>query len=72
MKKKHFIYLSLIFTFLLGTHNGYVTLWENGKPMWVTPCPVSMLPSADQAALKDGIVINSMDDLNRLLEDYLS
>lgn len=72
IKKRSLAYLSLIFAFLLGTYKGYVTLWEDGEPIWMTQCPVDMLPPADQSALNAGIVIKSTEELNRLLEDYLS
>jgi hypothetical protein len=72
MKKRSLVYLSLIFAFLLGTYRGYVAIWEDGEPVWITQRPVEMLPPADQAALNTGIVVKSTAELNQLLEDYLS
>ena len=68
------IYLSLILSFLLGVHEGKLALWrENAvQPEMVFPCPVEMLPEADRQALRNGIRIDSREDLARLLEDYLS
>ena len=68
------IYLTLIFTFLLGTHEGFVALWRDDAsiPAEVFPYRAERLPPADQQALKRGIRIRSEEELDRLLEDYLS
>lgn len=68
------IYLTLIFTFLLGTHEGFVALWRDDAPIpaEVFPYRAESLPPADQQALKRGIRIRSEEELDRLLEDYLS
>lgn len=68
------IYLTLIFTFLLGTHEGFVALWRDNVPIPVEVFPyrTESLPPADQQALKKGIRIRSEEELDRLLEDYLS
>lgn len=68
------IYLALIFTFLLGTHEGFVALWRHGdqRPAVVFPYRAANLPPADQQALEKGIRIETEAELARLLEDYLS
>ena len=68
------IYLTLIFSFLIGSHEGFVALWADPdeKPTCIFPYSVSSLPLADQQRLKNGIRLDSEEDLNRLLEDYLS
>lgn len=68
------IYLTLIFAFILGSHEGFVALWRSpgGEPDQVFPYSVSSLPRADQQRLEKGIVIESREELMRLLEDYLS
>lgn len=74
LKGIRYLYFTLIFGFLLGISDGYVALWEDGnpKPAEVFPYPAKLLPIADQQALQNGIHIDSADELNRLLEDYLS
>lgn len=72
--KRGCMYLTLLFAFLLGTHEGFVALWEEGRPdpVKVFPYTVRSLPYADQAMLEKGIPIASREQLNYLLEDYLS
>ena len=67
-------YLTLIFTFLLGCHEGFVALWKPPaeEPAAVFPYAVTSLPQADQQRLKKGIEIPNSDALMALLEDYLS
>ena len=74
MKRFQCIYFVLFFGFLLGLHNGYITLWNDGseEPLEVFPYHVQMLPQADQESLKNGIQIATEHDLQKLLEDYLS
>ncbi len=72
---KHFhIYLSLIFTFLLGIHEGNVALWLEParEPAVVFPYRATLLPERDRTALEKGIRIENKADLQQLLEDYLS
>lgn len=63
-----------LFGFLLGVHNGRLALWKNEdpEPYRVYPCPVCVLPRQEQEALRKGIHIDNMDDLNRFLENFLS
>lgn len=70
----HIIYCMVLTAFILGSKNGYVALWkgEDPKPVKVFPYPISALPLQDQQALKNGIRLDSIDDLYALLEDYLS
>lgn len=64
----------LMAIYLLGVHEGKIALWKDNdpEPIKVFPFRVSMLPKAEQERLKNGIPIESMDDLNRLAEAYLS
>lgn len=67
-------YLTLFFTFLLGSYNGYVAPWKTGdsQPVQVFPYSVQSLPPADQIRLETGIPITSSEQLQMLLQDYLS
>lgn len=74
MVRKAYRYLALIFTFLIGSYNGYVALWVDGstQPAKVFPYSVQSLPPADQLRLQKGIEISSLEQLQMLLQDYLS
>ena len=68
------ICLLLLWGFLLGSHNGYIALWEDGRaePRQIFPYRVDSLPVADQQALEKGIRLRDAGSLRQLLEDYLS
>ena len=64
----------LIFSFLLGISDGYISLWidDQPKPVYVSSYKAENLPVADQQALEKGIHVHSKEELIRLMEDYLS
>ncbi len=68
------IYLALIFTFLIGVHDGFIALWTPPEkaPAVVFPYAVTSLPPQDQQRVKEGIHIENEEELRLLLEDYLS
>jgi hypothetical protein len=72
--KRGCLYLTLILSFLLGTHEGFIALFQQGskKPLKVYPYAVTSLPPADQKLLHRGIPITSREQLQHFLEDYLS
>ena len=74
MKGVRFFYIALICAYLLGNYNGYVALWQgtNAQPLKVFPYRIEMLPDADQQKLSRGIAVSDAQELNQLLEDYLS
>jgi len=59
---------------LIGVHNGRIALWNEGndKPFKVFPYRASMLPDEQEQMLKNGIRVESMEELQRLVEAYLS
>ena len=67
-------YLALIFTFLLGCHEGFVALWKipDPEPVYVFPYSITSLPPGDRDKLEQGIPVRTRQELSRLLEDYLS
>ena len=71
---KRFITVSLLFTFLLGSHKGYLALWKEDRPepYQIFPVKIDSLPEADQEALSKGIPARSDLELAGLLEDFLS
>lgn len=64
----------LVFSYLLGVSDGYISLWvdDQPKPAYVSSYRAENLPAADQQALEKGIRIQSKEELIRLMEDYLS
>jgi len=69
-----YVYLTLVFAFLLGSHEGFLALWTDGdkEPAEVFPYSVASLPPADQQRLEQGISISSRQELLAILEDFLS
>ena len=74
MRRLHNIYCILCLGYLLGVYRGQIALWKepDPKPIRVFPYSVSMLPKQDQRALENGIRADSIIELTRRLEDYLS
>lgn len=77
MKKRvlsTFICSALLMSFLLGSYNGRLALWkdEDPTPCKVFPCPIVVLPGAVQEQLRNGIRLETIEDVNRLLENFLS
>ena len=74
MMKHHLLSAIVLLSLFLGVKDGYLALLRNdtSKPVAVYPMRACMLPKQDQLALSEGIPIHSTDQLNRLLEDYLS
>lgn len=72
--RRNLFTLSLMLYLVLGCWKGYVALFEGGstEPKRIFPYPVSSLPSEDQAALEEGIIIRNDSQLQQALEDYLS
>lgn len=66
--------LFLLLGFLLGIHDGRIALWKDGQaePWKIFPYPASALPAQTQQELSRGIRVDSMEDLDRLLENFLS
>ena len=64
----------LLLSLTLGCFRGYLALFDKGasEPKQIFPCQVSSLPDADRQALEKGIPVRSQEELNRLLEDFLS
>jgi uncharacterized membrane protein len=59
--------------FLLGIHEGKVTLWRDGNkhPEKVFDIRADSLPPADRLQLRRGIRVESRESLWLLLENYL-
>ena len=71
---RQFLPAVLVLGFLLGIHEGYIALWEDGKtePVEIYPYRAQYLPEADQRALERGIRPRDGGQLQQLLEDFLS
>ena len=74
MKRLHSIYCILCLGYLLGVYRGQIALWKepDPKPIHIFPYSVSMLPQEDREALEKGIQADTITELTRRLEDYLS
>ena len=74
MRKLHNIYCILCLGYLLGVYKGHIALWKepDPTPIRVFPYSVSMLPQEDQRILEKGIRADTVIELTRHLEDYLS
>lgn len=74
MRRLHNIYCILCLGYLLGVYKGQIALWKepDPKPIHVFPYSVSMFPKEDQKTLEKGIRADSIIELTRHLEDYLS
>lgn len=74
MRKLHNIYCILCLGYLLGVYRGQIALWKDHDPtpMRIFPYSVSMLPEEYQTALERGVQADTIFELTRQLEDYLS
>ena len=64
----------LLAGFLLGLHDGRLTLWREGTvhPEQIYDIRADSLPPADQIKLRRGIRVESRQELWEILENYLS
>ena len=64
----------LLAGFLLGLHDGRLTLWREGTvhPEQIYDIRADSLPPADQIKLRRGIRVESREELWEILENYLS
>ena len=64
--------------YIIGEQNGYIAIFnidENGESILYksfTDYPLSLLPDMDQEKLKEGIVVNSEEELSEILENFIS
>ena len=74
MRRLHNIYCILCLGYLLGVYRGHIALWKepDPAPIRVFPYSVSMLPQEYRATLEKGIQADTITQLTRQLEDYLS
>ena len=73
---KHFkaaLSLTLVCGFLLGIHEGRLTLWRDGedRPEQIYDIRADSLPPADRLQLRRGIRAQSREEVWQLLENYL-
>jgi len=68
------MYCVTLLTFLLSVYKGKIALWKKGEahPVKVFPYSASMLPEKDRALLEKGIEFQSLEELTKFAEDYLS
>ena len=65
--------MALAMGFLLGIHEGKLTLWREGQshPEQIYDIRADSLPPADQLRLRRGIRVEDRQQLWLLLENYL-
>lgn len=58
--------------YLVKEYKGHIGVYRNGEktPFREYPTDVAVLPQADQAALKQGKALHSMEEVEKLVEDY--
>lgn len=68
------LYCITALTFLLGIYKGKIALWKKGEaePIKVFPYSASLLPKKDRAILEKGLEFESLEQLTKFAEDYLS
>lgn len=60
-------------TYTLKDYNGQIALFKNNdeKPTEIYNIFINSLPKADIENIKNGITVETKEELNKLLEDYL-
>ena len=73
-KMAQFLATAILASILVGVHNGKIALCraDDPEPLKVFPYRASMLPDEQEKMVKKGIRVESMEQLQRLLENYLS
>lgn len=71
---KRLLSMLLVFGFLLGIRNGRLALWRDGEPHpeQIYDIRADTLPPADRLRLRQGIRLESREEVWELLENYLS
>lgn len=75
MKKKlTILYCITALSFLLGVYKGKIALWKKGEaePVKVFPYSAALLPAKDRQLLEKGLEFDSLEELTKFAEDYLS
>ena len=74
MKRYRLLTAIILLGFILGVHKGNVALWREGskEPIKVFPYRASLLPEEDQKRLEQGVHVESISQLRKLIEDYFS
>ncbi|MBE6950297.1 MAG: hypothetical protein E7451_03055 [Ruminococcaceae bacterium] len=70
---KRLLSTALLMGFLLGIHEGRLTLWRDGQahPEQVYDIRADTLPPADRILLRRGIRAETREELWQILENYL-
>ena len=71
---KRLLSMLLAFGFLLGIRNGRLALWRDGEPHpeQIYDIRADTLPPADRLRLRQGIRVQTREEVWLLLENYLS
>ena len=73
-KLKRGMMTAMLLSLILGSWKGYIAIFDQGEtePRQIFPNTVASLPPADQEALNQGIPVRTEQQMQQLLEDYLS
>ena len=73
-RSKRLLSMLLAFGFLLGIRNGRLALWrdDDPHPEQIYDIRADTLPPADRLRLRQGIRLESREEVWLLLENYLS
>ena len=74
IKSKRLLTMLLACGFLLGVRNGKLALWRDGEshPEQIYDIRADTLPPADRLRLRQGIRLETREEVWLLLENYLS
>ncbi len=72
-KQRKFMSFLILTGFMLGIKDGYIALWkgEDPQPCRIFSVKAQTLPLSDQLRLRQGIRIESPEQLLALAEDFL-
>ena len=71
-KVKRGMMTAMLLSLILGSWKGYIFNQGEAEPRQIFPNTVASLPPADQEALNQGIPVRTEQQMQQLLEDYLS
>lgn len=65
---------SATYVYTLGEYNGFLAVFEadDKTPVTIYDTPVNILPDSDREMLKEGITAQTMNQLQKIIEDYSS
>lgn len=74
MRKYHAVLLLAVILGYLGSYGGKLCIYnaKQTAPYYIFPYSVAIYPESDQSMLEKGIAYENLEELNRLIADYMS